>query len=119
MKSRPCAPYIVRHIVRRWPRPLGKLALVLALVPGGPVSLSLAQPPPNVVAMPDRDALMGTQMVVWGNTRHPNGSAYTLDFGDLTPAQVGVVADQSYIAHQHTYATAGVFTATLTVSGDS
>src|SRR2546430_563385 len=69
--------------------------------------------------MPDRDALKATPLVVWGNTRHPNGSAYTLDFGDGTPAQMGAVADQSYIAHQHAYATAGVFTATLTVLGNS
>ena len=69
--------------------------------------------------MPDRDALKATPLVVWGNTRHLNGSAYTLDFGDGTPAQMGAVADQSYIAHQHAYATAGVFTATLTVLGNS
>ncbi len=70
--------------------------------------------------MPDRDLLSGTQVVVWGNTMLPIGTPYTLDFGDGSPV-VGPnpVADQSYIAHTHTYSSGALpsqnFTATLTV----
>lgn len=74
----------------------------------------------DVVVMPDRDALMGTSLVVWGNTNPANaGAAYTISFGDATPNAVGVVGDPSYIAVNHTYASAGVFTATMTIGGDS
>lgn len=66
-------------------------------------------------AMPNRDALQGTSVVVWGNTTQANGIGYTIDFGDGSPNEVGVVADRSYIATNHTYASAGVKTVTLTV----
>lgn len=65
--------------------------------------------------MPERDARTTTPVVVWGATRQANGTAFTLDYGDGSPAEVGVVVDRSYIAFPHTYATQGAFTATLTV----
>jgi PKD repeat protein len=73
----------------------------------------------DTTAMNDRDALMGVPVVVWGNTKHPNGTAFTLDFGDLSAPVGGTVLDQTYIFAVHTYATAGVYTVTLTVGGDS
>jgi hypothetical protein len=91
---------------------------LLALVCLGLASTASAQ----VAVMPDRDQLSGTQVVVWGNTTHPNGTAFTLDFGDGSPVVAGFVADQSYIADTHTYNTplpSQNFTATLTVGPDS
>src|SRR5690606_2395116 len=65
--------------------------------------------------MPKRDFLMGASEVVWGVTDQANGTAFTLDYGDGSADTVGNVADRSYIAFNHTYATAGTFTVTLTV----
>jgi hypothetical protein len=69
----------------------------------------------ETLMMPDRDMLAGTSEVVWGITTLPNGSSYTINFGDGSSAGPTAVADRSYIAVNHTYATAGVKTATLTV----
>jgi len=68
----------------------------------------------DTLLMPNRDFLMGTPEVVWGVTTQANGTAYTLDYGDGA-TQTGTVADRSYIAFNHTYATSGTFTVTLTV----
>jgi len=68
--------------------------------------------------MPDRDLLMGTSEVVWGVTTQSNGTSFTLDFGDGS-MESGMVTDQSYIAYNHTYATSGTFTATLTMGAES
>ena len=69
--------------------------------------------------MPNRDFLMGTSEVVWGVTTQANGTAFTLDYGDLSAPTVGTVADRSYIAFNHTYANSGPFTVTLTVGAES
>jgi hypothetical protein len=74
--------------------------------------------------MPDRDALNGVAVVIWGTTTEADGTAYSLDFGDGSPALAGVVngASQSYIAATHTYTTAlqaEEFTATLTIGGNA
>ena len=62
----------------------------------------------QVAVMPDRNALIGTQIVVWGNTTLPGGTSFTFDFGDGSPTVGGVVnaASQSYIATTHTNTTA-------------
>lgn len=93
---------------------------LLALASIGLASTAWAQ----VAMMPDRDALKGSQLVVWGNTTLPGGTAYSIDFGDGTPVLNGTVnvSSQSYIATTHTYTTAlpsEAFTATLTVGASS
>jgi len=75
----------------------------------------------NVLMMPDRDALSGTKIVLWGNTKFPNSTSnYTIDFGDGTAPVSGSVIDQSYIFATHTYTSSGTvpvtFPATLTVT---
>ncbi len=74
----------------------------------------------DVLLMPDRDALAGTALVVWGNTA-PGlaGQNYTIDFGDATSVGPLPVTDPSYVAVTHTYAAAGTYTVTMTVGGDS
>ena len=64
---------------------------LLALASLGIVSTASAQ----VAVMPDRDALKGTQIVVWGNTTMPGGTVYSFDFGDGTPMVGGVVSAAS------------------------
>ena len=75
--------------------------------------------------MPDRDALAGTPIVVWGNTYEASGPI-TISFGDgstdATPAFN--TGNQSYIALNHTYTVADLggdkaktFTVTLNVGG--
>jgi hypothetical protein len=95
----------------------GGAILFVALLAVAPPSAEAG--PGDVVMMGDRDALRAVPLVVWGNTKHPIGSPFTLDYGDSSPDEVGVVTDQTYIAFQHTYAAAGVYTATLTVLGDT
>jgi hypothetical protein len=73
----------------------------------------------ETLLMPDRDFLMGTPEVVWGITTLPNGTAYTLNYGDGSAVQAGNVTDRSYIAFNHTYAISGTFTVTLTVGAES
>ncbi|MBZ5560327.1 MAG: hypothetical protein LAO77_23980, partial [Acidobacteriia bacterium] len=73
----------------------------------------------DVVLMPDRDALMGSSIVVWGNTTHLNTDPFSLDFGDSSPVLAGVVGDQSYIATNHTYTAPGNYTVSLTIGGDT
>src|SRR5688572_142208 len=90
-------------------RPFVTLGVVLTIVLGATVQ-PVSTAPGDVVVMNDRDALMGSPLVVWGNTRHPNGTPYTIDFGDASPDEVGVVSDRSYIATNHTYSSGGVFT---------
>ncbi len=69
--------------------------------------------------MPNRDALSGTPVVVWGNTTLPPGSSCVFEFSDLTTQACSVVAgSQSYIATTKTFATAlpqAAFTAKLKV----
>ena len=66
----------------------------------------------------NRIVLSGSEVVVWGNTDRPNGTDYTIDFGDGDSSGPTPIADQSYIAEVHTYTTAlpvETFDATLTV----
>ena len=67
--------------------------------------------------MPNRQALMGTSIVVWGNTTLANGTPYTLDCGNGA-STTGTVPDQSYIQRSCTYASANSFTVTLTVGAE-
>ncbi len=39
----------------------------------------------ETLLMPNRDYLMGTSEVVWGISTLPNGTAFTLDYGDGSP----------------------------------
>lgn len=89
---------------------------VLAVVSIGSASSTWAA----VDIMPDRDGMMGTQLVIWGNTDETVGPA-TISFGDGTPDVNPTfnVNTQSYVATTHTYALAGVYTATLTINGVS
>jgi PKD repeat protein len=74
----------------------------------------------DVVLMPNRDALTGTAVVVWGNTAAGHaGQPYTINFGDASANAVGTVTDPSYVAVTHTYASPGIYTVTMTVAGDS
>ena len=73
----------------------------------------------ETLMMPDRDGLMGTQIVVWGISTLPNGTAYTIDYGDGSSVLAGGVGDRSYINAVHTYAAQGVYTVTLTVGAET
>jgi hypothetical protein len=93
------------------------VALALLAITSGTLTKAAAG---DVVLMPNRDALTGTAIVVWGNTAAGNiGQAYTINFGDASPNAVGVVADPSYIAVTHAWASPGTYTVTMTVNGDS
>lgn len=81
-------------------------------------------PPAETIAMPTRDAKIGTPIVVWGITTIPNHTVsvpttYTIDFGDGSPVATGNVTDRSYIAVTHQYDTSGIFPMTLTVVRDT
>src|SRR5688572_30757151 len=69
-------------------------------------------------AMPDRQALQGQAVILWGNTTQANGTAFTLDCGNGT-TNAGNVTDQSYISRSCTYAAVGTFTASLTVGAET
>src|SRR5262245_16636666 len=75
----------------------------------------------ETLMMPNRDARMGTAMVVWGVTDIPNNVAantttYDIDFGDGSAHATGNVVDRSYITAIHTYGSAGTKTATLKIT---
>jgi hypothetical protein len=65
--------------------------------------------------MPNREALVGTPIVVWGNTTQANGTAESIDCGNGTVVPGPTVTDQSYISAACTYAATGTFNAVLTV----
>ncbi len=69
----------------------------------------------ETLMMPDRDALVGEDVVVWGVTTL-GGVNYTLACGNGTDV-TGPVTDGSYIPLVCNYAADGVFTTTLTVDG--
>jgi hypothetical protein len=73
----------------------------------------------ETLLMPARDFLMGAPEVVWGISTLANGTSFTLNYGDGSPATTGTVADRSYIAFAHTYAISGTFTVTLTVGAET
>jgi PKD repeat protein len=83
------------------------------------VGVSIASATANVLVMPNRDALLNVQLVVWGNTKFANGTAFDLDFGDGTAHFTGNVTDKTYIATTHTYTTKGLKTVTLTLGAES
>ena len=73
----------------------------------------------TTLIMPNRQALMGTAVVVWGNTTLANGTADSIDCGNGTVTPGPTVTDQSYIAGTCTYAAAGNFNAVITVGAES
>src|SRR5688572_24748002 len=79
----------------------------------------------ETLLMPERSFAAGQSEVVWGITSLPNGTAFTIDYGDgstSTGPDCGAgdtVLDRSYIACPHTYALAGPYTVTLTVGAES
>jgi hypothetical protein len=81
-------------------------------------TLGVAAASATTLIMPDRDALKGVDVVVWGNTSQANGTAYSLDCGDGTAPTAGTVADQSYISRTCNYANVGTFPAKLTVGAE-
>jgi hypothetical protein len=70
--------------------------------------LGVATASATTLVMPDRDALMGTAVVVWGNTTQANGTASSLDCGDGSAPVAGPVVDRSYLSRTCTYAVAGL-----------
>ncbi len=104
---------MVRMMLKR--SVVGLVALVALVLTGSASRVSA-----ETLMMPDRDMLKGTSEVVWGVSTLPVGTSFSIDFGDGSPATPpAAVADRSYIAVNHTYALAGVYTATLTVGGES
>ncbi len=89
------------------------LSLVLELTLGVTVASA------TTLIMPNREALMGQPMVVWGNTTQANGTADSIDCGNGTMIPGPTVADQSYISGTCTYAAPGTFNAKLTVGAES
>ena len=89
------------------------LAAVLELTLG--ISVASA----TTLIMPNRQALMGTAVVVWGNTTLANGTADSIDCGNGTVTPGPTVTDQSYISGTCTYAAAGNFNAVITVGAES
>jgi len=87
---------------------LKTMAMLLMVVFGARAAMA------ETLMMPDRKGLMGTALVLWGITTQPNGTSYTMDFGDGS-GLVGTVGDRSYIAFTHAYSTSATFTAKLTV----
>jgi hypothetical protein len=81
----------------------------------------------ETLMMPDRNALTGTAVTVWGVTTEPNGTPYTLDCGNGTSfngtvgaaAGAGRTHQRSYISALCTYATSATFTATLATTDAS
>jgi len=82
-------------------------------------TLGVAVASATTLIMPNREALKGTAMVVWGNTTQANGTADSIDCGDGTVTPGPTVTDQSYISGTCTYANAGTFNAKITVGAES
>jgi len=105
-------------VVGWWPTMLCLAAVVLL------VGVPFASASPNVLLMRNRQALKGTPIVVWGNTKLPAGLA-TLTFGDGGGDLNGTIGgaapftDRTYIAALHTYNMTGSFEVKLTVAGES
>ncbi len=70
----------------------------------------------ETLMMPDREGLVGEDVVVWGATDQVGN--YTLDCGNGT-TDIAAVGDGSYIPFVCNYASEGTFTASLTVGGES
>ena len=94
----------------------------LVLMAAGVVAMAAASASADTRIMPTRQALVGTPIVVWGNTTQANGTAYTLDCGNGTTFSGnlgGANPERSYIFMSCTYGSANSFTATLTVGAES
>lgn len=98
------------HAFKSWFLRGGLFAFVLSLLATAVSAETLL--------MPKRDGLAGTPIVVWGTTTLPNGTAFTLDYGDAS-SSAGTVGDRSYINFSHNYAAAGNYDVTLTVGAES
>jgi hypothetical protein len=74
--------------------------------------------PLRVNVMPTYYSWPGREITIWGNghSGSPETGTYVWDFGDGSPPDSGDVDDAHYIAVEHTYATMGPKTATLTVT---
>jgi hypothetical protein len=72
----------------------------------------------ETLLMPKRAYRMGVAGVVWGISTNATNVSCSLNFGDGN-TQNCQFADRSFIAYTHAYATAGTFTVTLTVNGES
>jgi hypothetical protein len=85
------------------------LGAALACLP----ALGLAE----TLAMPDREGLVGEDVVVWGVTDQAGN--YEIDCGNGATSGSFAVTDGSYIAFVCNYAAQGTFTATLSVGAES
>lgn len=97
-----------------WSRTVGLIGLTALQFTVG-VAVASA----TTLIMPNRQALMGTAVVVWGNTTLANGTADSIDCGNGTVTPGPTVTDQSYIAGTCTYAAAGNFNAVITVGAET
>jgi thrombospondin type 3 repeat protein/PKD domain-containing protein len=96
------------NMLKRW-----LLSLCLAAMAIAATASSVSA---ETLMMPNRDALKGSSVVVWGVTTFPGATTYTIDFGDGNVTPSAPVIDRSYIALDHTYAASGNYTATLTAT---
>jgi len=103
-----------RVALRFWTVALIGLCLTVVLE----FTLGVAVASATTLIMPNRQALMGTPVVVWGNTTQANGTAESIDCGNATVIPGPTVVDQSYISATCTYAATGTFNATLTVGAE-
>lgn len=93
----------------------GMTAKLLKTIPPVALALGLSTAGAETLMMPDREALVSENVVVWGVT--DQGGNYTLDCGNGTSFN-GPVVDGSYIAHVCNYGAQGTFTATLSSDTD-
>lgn len=101
------------HVLR--PRTVAAVGFCLAAVQ---FTLGVAVASATTLIMPNREALQGQPVVVWGNTTQANGTAESIDCGNGTVIPGPTVADQSYITATCTYAAPGAFNAKLTVGAE-
>ena len=98
-----------------WSRTVALVGLAAVLE----FTLGISVASATTLIMPNRQALMGTAIVVWGNTTLANGTADSIDCGNGTVTPGPTVTDQSYISGTCTYAAAGNFNAVITVGAES
>ena len=103
-----------RHLV--W---WGRIVALAGLVVVSQFFLGVEAVSATTLIMPNREALQGQAVVVWGNTDQANGTAESIDCGNGTVVPGPTVTDQSYIAATCTYAAPGTFNAKLTVGAES
>ncbi|MEJ2604646.1 MAG: Ig-like domain-containing protein [Gammaproteobacteria bacterium] len=98
-----------RDGIRRFFEPVRYLAVALLIALPG---FSAAE----TLMMPDREGIVGEDVVVWGVT--DQGGNYTIDCGNGS-TDTAAVSDGSYIAFVCTYAAEATYTASLTVGGET